>query len=141
MSNYSNNRVRHLRKKNNLTLAQLSNLVDIHLAKLSRIETGEQLIKIDSIITLSNYFEVSSDYLLGISDVASTHELKANLYKEISDRNKSKQSIISDLVYEKLEDHGLLSKSESISFSELKILEKIVDSVFDIASISISVWG
>jgi len=139
MSNYSSNRVRHLRKNNNLTLAQLADLVDISLAKLSRIETGEQLLKIDSIITLSNYFEVSSDYLLGISDVASIEELEANLLKEISDRNKSKQSIISNLVYEKLEDHGLLSKSESISFSELKILEKIVDSVFDIASISISV--
>lgn len=62
------NRIKELRKKNNLSLREVDEKVNINYSQLARIERGESFLTQQHIETLSSFFGVSSDYLLGLSD-------------------------------------------------------------------------
>lgn len=60
-----NKRLELLQKKNNLTVKQLSAELKIPLDYLEKLLSGSTEPTIDDISRLSDYFEVSTDYLLG----------------------------------------------------------------------------
>lgn len=64
-----NERIRQLRVKNKLTAKDLSRVFGISESSVSLYESGKRTPNIDLIIKLSNYFNVSTDYLLGITDI------------------------------------------------------------------------
>ena len=58
-------RLRYLRKEvHRLTLEQLARATGISRANLSRIEKGEVSPTVDTLITLTNYFGISLDWLV-----------------------------------------------------------------------------
>ncbi len=59
-------KIRHLREDADLNQTQLGNALNITQRKLSYIECDKYEPSIDDIIAICNYFEISSDYLLGI---------------------------------------------------------------------------
>ena len=61
-------RLRELRAKHNVTQAKLSDNCDIALRSLRYYESGERIPDGNTIIKLCTYFNVSADYLLGLSD-------------------------------------------------------------------------
>ncbi len=61
-------RLRELREERGLTQQQLSKLTKISNASISRWEHGLTDVFGDSLIILSKFFGVSSDYLLGLED-------------------------------------------------------------------------
>jgi SOS-response transcriptional repressor LexA len=62
------NNLKKLRIDKNLTVRELSSLVNINYATLSRLENEESHFNNDYIKVLSGFFNVTSDYLLGITD-------------------------------------------------------------------------
>lgn len=60
-------RVRNLRKDADLTQSQLGNTVQMTQRKISYIECGKYEPNIDDIILLCRFFDVTSDYLIGLS--------------------------------------------------------------------------
>lgn len=60
-------RVRNLREDADLTQSQLGNAVQMTQRKISYIECGKYEPNIDDIILLCRFFEVTSDYLIGLS--------------------------------------------------------------------------
>jgi len=62
------NRLRELRKEKKLTLIELAKIVNINKTSISRYELGEVEMKADIIEVFSNFFNVSTDYLLGKTD-------------------------------------------------------------------------
>lgn len=54
-----------LRKENHLTQAQLGEISNLHGSNISRIEKGHVFPSGDVVLKLSNYFNVSCDYILG----------------------------------------------------------------------------
>ena len=60
-------RVRNLREDCDLNQTQLAKAVNMTQRKISYIECGKFEPSIDDIIAFCNFFQVSSDYLLGIS--------------------------------------------------------------------------
>jgi transcriptional regulator with XRE-family HTH domain len=61
-------RLRELREKQRLTQREFAELSGINEVQLSRYETGKIEPSLKILATLATHLEVSSDYLLGLSD-------------------------------------------------------------------------
>ena len=62
------NRIKQLREENHTSQKDLAKLLNLKVAGVSKLETGRVPLKDIYIIKLANYFNTSTDYLLGISD-------------------------------------------------------------------------
>ncbi len=60
--------IRNLRTKNNLSSKELSKILNISESSVSLYESGKRKPSLDLLIKIADYFSVSTDYLLGISD-------------------------------------------------------------------------
>lgn len=61
-------RVRDLREDNDLTQENIAKKLDLHLTQYRRYETGESEIPTHVIKELAQFYNVSSDYLIGLKD-------------------------------------------------------------------------
>lgn len=61
-------RIKALRKKNKLTQNQLSGLLHMSRSTVLKYETGRQIPPVDRICDIADIFDVSTDYLYGVSD-------------------------------------------------------------------------
>ncbi len=82
------NRVKELRKERNLRQEELASRVNISQQTVSRIENGENALAADVLIALSNYFGVSVDYILCLTDSRRGGESQIE-FNEILERNYS----------------------------------------------------
>ena len=73
-------RIRNLREDNDLKQIDLAKLLQISQAQYSRIENGENDITLDSLIRLAQFYNVSTDYLLELTDIKNS-------------KNKRKQNV------------------------------------------------
>ncbi len=62
-------RVRDLREDHDLTQEEVAKKLDLHLTQYRRYEIGESEIPTHIIKELANFYKVSADYLIGITDV------------------------------------------------------------------------
>lgn len=65
------NKLKQLREKEGLSQTQLANKLNISRGSISYYENKERLPDIDVLLRICKYFNVSADYLIGLSDVAS----------------------------------------------------------------------
>lgn len=70
------NRIKQLRNERNINQDVLAKLLGLEVAGISKLETGRVPLKDDYIVKLAEYFNVSTDYLLGKSDIRNPEELK-----------------------------------------------------------------
>ena len=61
-------RLRELRKKHKKTQADIAEYLVCQKEVYRRYETGVRTIPVDFLIALSSYYEVSIDYIVGITD-------------------------------------------------------------------------
>lgn len=66
------NRLLDLREDNDLRQEDLAKVIGVKVSNYSRLELGEYLIKHRKLIKLANFYNTSTDYILGI-----TNEIKA----------------------------------------------------------------
>lgn len=59
-------RLRNLREDNDLTQTQIANLLNVSQITYSQYERGKRSLPIEHLITLCLYYNVQSDYLLGL---------------------------------------------------------------------------
>ena len=62
-------RLRQLRKERGLTLKELASQTNMALTTISSIESGQNNLTVDNALLFANYFGVSTDYLLGKSNI------------------------------------------------------------------------
>ena len=65
-------RIKFLRNRNHISQKELSRIIETSKSTIGLYETGETLPNAENIKKLAEYFGVSSDYLLGLSDVPTT---------------------------------------------------------------------
>lgn len=63
-----NIRLKQLRQKHNLTQSELADILSLKPTAISNYESRRNEPSFDKLIALSKYFDVSCDYLLGLSD-------------------------------------------------------------------------
>ena len=68
---YDTERVRALREDHDKTQAEIADLLNIGQKTYSDYELGKTRIPVDSLITLAKLYDVSMDYICGVTDVRS----------------------------------------------------------------------
>ena len=63
-------RLKDLREDNDLTQEDIAKLLKTTRQQVSKWETGAQMMGVDKYIILAKYYNVSADYLLGLTDRA-----------------------------------------------------------------------
>ena len=66
-------RIRNLRIDNNLTQGQIAEIINSKQNTYSQYEIGTLNYPIDVLITLAKFYNVSIDYLLGLTDVLESY--------------------------------------------------------------------
>ena len=61
-------RIKYLRENMNMSQKELSEKANINTSVMNRIESGERAIRDDELIVFAKIFDVSTDYILGLSD-------------------------------------------------------------------------
>ena len=61
-------RMRDLREDNDLTQKEVGQVINKSQQGYSHIEEGRAELKIDDLIKLCNFYHVSADYFIGLSD-------------------------------------------------------------------------
>lgn len=93
------NNLRFLRKEKGLTLNEVAEKLDITAMSLSRYERGAREPKGEFLIKISNFYNVSPDYILGWSEDKNknvfTDEVLVSIYDELKElNNKQKEEIL-----------------------------------------------
>lgn len=68
------NRLKKLRLEKNESLETIAKVLDVTLQTISNYENGKREMTPSTIIKLAEYFNVSTDYLLGKSDIRNPEE-------------------------------------------------------------------
>ncbi len=68
MKNKLAQRIKELRIENGYNQGELANMCNVKQSCVSKWERGETLPDVEIVITLSQLFNVSTDYLLGVKD-------------------------------------------------------------------------
>ena len=69
-------RRKELRKDNSLTQQNIADLLHIGQRTYSDYESGKTRIPVDSLIILAKYYNVTLDYISGISDIKNKYPLE-----------------------------------------------------------------
>lgn len=69
-------RIKNVREDRDITQAQLGRLLNKSQQGYNHIETGRAELKIEDLIVLCKYFNLSADYLIGLSDVPHSFQVR-----------------------------------------------------------------
>ena len=73
-----NERLKQLRLANGLTQKELAKSIEVGRTTISEYESGKIVPKHEGLLKLANYFNVSVDYLAGVSDEPATRKQNAS---------------------------------------------------------------
>lgn len=130
-------RIRLLREERKLTQNELAKDLDVGRETIARWETGDRDIKTDATIKLAKYFNVTSDYLLGITDHRAAENANIGEVTGLTEENIKNLSNIKTLSeiefldikseYEKLKNEEILRITNDLLFNLYKdnILEEL----------------
>lgn len=134
-------RIKHLRISKKLTQNEVAHALNVKRETVTRWETGARDIKTEITILLSKYFNVSADYLLGLTENTSTN------ISEIGISNKTgfststvenildlpiKLKIILDKIINELLKSDLLEKFEELKENNIKLINLYqTDSIYN----------
>lgn len=76
-------RLYFLREDNDLTQEQLSKILNVSRVAISQWESNKEIIPLSKLNMYSNYFNVSLDYIVGLSDEKQTNNLNIGLDKKL----------------------------------------------------------
>lgn len=62
-------RLKDLREDHDLSQKEIAELLGTNQQQISRWETGTQMMGVDKYVILARYYNVSVDYLLGLTDI------------------------------------------------------------------------
>ncbi|MDE7306872.1 MAG: helix-turn-helix domain-containing protein [Clostridia bacterium] len=68
MNKFFGQKLKELRNEKNLTQLQLAKVFKVSKTTICQWETSKQEPDFDNLVAISKYFDVSTDYLLGIED-------------------------------------------------------------------------
>lgn len=97
-------RLRTLRLEKRLTLRELSEEVNISYSNIAMIERGERNYTSDTLKIFANYFEVSTDYLLGKTDERKAATITPTAKEQLKGVKLALYNQMEDLTEDQAED-------------------------------------
>ncbi len=116
MSNF-NSILKKERLKKGLTQKYLADLLGVDRTSISKYENGKQLPELPILEKLAQYFEVSTDYLLGREEINP---------KIINNSNKDVEEILENTMNDILNQEGLMLNGEILNDNDLILLKKAI---------------
>lgn len=108
------NRIKALRAEKNIKQDVLAKLLGLEIAGISKLETGRVPLKDEYIVKLAEYFNVSTDYLLGKSNIRNIEdEFKFAYHKEM-------EGLTEDEIKEALEFYKMVKNRKNEKNEEKK---------------------
>lgn len=109
-------RLKHLREEKELTQNEIAQSLDIDRSVYNKIETNVRPIRENELTTIADFFNVSTDYLLGRT---SQKYDQSNLQKDIAKQ-------IENTINQITTDTDLKFYGQSINYEERKFLETVL---------------
>ena len=141
MSNNISKKIKELREQNNITQNKLANDLFIKQQTVAQWENGSRALKADSIISLAKYFNVSTDYLLGLTENTSTNISEIGIsnktgFSTLTVENilnlSAEHKIILDKIINELLKSDLLEKFEELKENNIKLINLYqTDSIYN----------
>ena len=126
--------IRKLRHEREMTQNDLANLLNCNRQKIADLERGKSCPSVDDLILLCKIFNVSADYLLGLSDVKSVDKdieficdytgLSENVIKILNQDNKNNYSSTINLLLE------FRTKEQDDELSILDLISQYINITF-----------
>lgn len=88
-------RLKELRKEKNLTQPDIAQMLGISATAYSKYELGKSKPDIDSLVKLSKFYEVSLDYIVGLTDIKRASVINENFAKA----DQQTQEIIEKILF------------------------------------------
>lgn len=103
------NRLKYLREEKSMLQEDLAKVLEVSQKTISNYETGERDMSTETLTKLSEYFNVSIDYLLGKSNIRNPEKveidtnklyigLSTNDYENITDKQKEQITELAKLI-------------------------------------------
>lgn len=67
-------RLRNIREDHDLTQAELGRLLNKSQQGYNHIETGRAELKIDDLITICKFYNLSADYIIGLTNIKKSYK-------------------------------------------------------------------
>ena len=74
-------RIRGVREDHDLSQSQLGKVLNKSQQGYSHIESGRAELKIDDLISLCKYYDLSADYLIGLINTPTSYRRRSDRYK------------------------------------------------------------
>lgn len=71
-------RLKQLREEHKITQKELAEKINLTQSTIAHYEKGRKLPTIETLILLADFFKVSADYLLGLTDIKNGKHLSSN---------------------------------------------------------------
>ncbi|MDR0986510.1 MAG: helix-turn-helix domain-containing protein [Ruminococcus sp.] len=110
-------RIAHLRTKKNITQQEMATALFVDRVTVSQWEQGTRDIKSGNIISIAEYFGVSTDYLLGLSEVK-TPNADIQTAINITGLEETALNVLSDMPKFKWNDTGAERCGATIEYRE-----------------------
>lgn len=108
------NRIKQLRNEKNINQDVLAKLLGLEIAGISKLETGRVPLKDEYIIKLANYFGVSTDYLLGKSDIRNPgKQIDDVLNEAMIGMSKEEYETLNETQKKQIRDFALFVKKQN----------------------------
>lgn len=90
-------RLKDLREDNDLTQSQLAEVVFQSKSNISKYENGQIEPNIQTIIALAKFFNVTTDYLLGVSDVKNPYYITGDTLEKAIAKTEELHNILKEI--------------------------------------------
>lgn len=108
------NRIKQLRNEKNINQDVLAKLLGLEIAGISKLETGRVPLKDEYIVKLSEYFNVSTDYLLGKTDIRNPgKQIDDVLNEAMIGMSKEEYEALSETQKKQIRDFALFVKKQN----------------------------
>lgn len=108
------NRIKQLRNEKDIKQDVLAKLLGLEVAGISKLETGRVPLKDEYIVKLAEYFNVSTDYLLGKTDVRNSGaKIDDVLNEAMIGMSKEDYEKLTDVQKKQIRDFALFVKKQS----------------------------
>ena len=135
------NKIKTLREKKGLTQLELSKDLNVVRQTVAQWENQERDLKTGAIISLAKYFNVSADYLLGLTENTSTNISEIGISKKTGFSTSTVENILNlsaehktilDKIINELLKSDLLEKFEELKENNIKLINLYqTDSIYN----------
>lgn len=108
------NRIKQLRKEKEINQDVLAKLLGIEIAGISKLETGRVPLKDEYIVKLANFFNVTTDYLLGKSVIRNSgKQIDDVLNEAMIGMSKEEYEALTETQKKQIRDFALFVKKQN----------------------------